>query len=513
MMTHAKKILFVLLATVLIAGFLAWQALLNASVASSAEYVPNLAAHRALLMPEKGIVEMRASGSNAWSVVTQETELAEGDSVRTGNGASASLNLFEQGVTRLDENASITIDRLSWNSETNSFTGKILLGGGRLWSRLLDFMAPESTYEVRTPHLVATVRGTTFFVDASDASESVTVVEHLVRVAAVNGAATADVERGKKLRFAAPPAGLQLRPSTPAWTIDDVKDARADAWVRSNLEKDQAFVDGVEARLQGSLERFAPRPDMSARIEKKERASIASSADVQKIATRELTRIAAELFMAAERGDASATRSSLERAERFCELVKAKGVVCRVHPRLVEFAAHRSVLTSELREAVLSVSPDIAETMRRIFERRQQFQTGSSAGAAISATGNGTSTAPTMQPAGNSSGSSASSTATAPVPVRLELSAQRFTFTFGQSGSFNAFLRWSDGRSEDVTKNVAWTLATPATGAAGIGSMRANVFVAGDVEGEATLTASYTHASGAFTASDIVRVVTLTPLR
>ena len=513
MMTRTRKILFVVLATLLIGVFLAQQALLNAAVTSAAEYVPNLTNHRAVLVPEKNTVEVRRAGSNAWIVVTKETELAQGDSVRTGSGASASLNLFEQGVTRLDENATITLDRLSWNAETNSFTGRILLGGGRLWSRLLDFMAPESSYEVKTPHLVATVRGTTFFVEASDASESVTVVEHLVHIVTANGSAAADVGRDKKWRFAAPPAGLQMRTSTPVWTIDDAKSSRVDAWVRNNLEKDQAYVDGVEARLQGTLERFAPRPDMSARIEKKERASLSSSADIQKIATRELTRLAAELFMAAERNDAPATRTMLERAERFCDAVKAKGAACRVHPRLVEFAAHRFAMTSELREAVLNVSPDMAETMRRVFERRQKFETRSGAADTVSATGVGATTMPSTQPVGDGAASSTASTPTAPVPVRLELSAQRFSFTFGQSGAFNAYLRWSDGRSEDVTKNVVWTLGVPATGAVSIGSMRANVFVAGNIEGEATLTASYAQPLGTFTASDVVRVTALTPLR
>ncbi len=514
MMTRTRKILFVVLATLLIGVFLAQQALMNAAVTSAAEYTPNLTNHRAVLVPEKGTVEVRRAGSNTWIVVTEETELAQGDSVRTGDDASASLNLFEQGVTRLDENATITLDRLSWNAETNSFTGRIQLGGGRLWSRLLDFMAPESSYEIKTPHLVATVRGTTFFVEVSDASESVTVVEHLVHVVAANGNAAADVGRDKKLRFAAPPAGLQLRPNTPVWTIDDAKSSRGNAWVRNNLEKDQAYVDGVEARLQGALERFAPRPDMSTRVEKKERASLSSSSDVQKIATRELTRLTAELLMAAERNDASAARTMLERAERFCDAVKAKGAACRVHPRLVEFAAHRSVMTTELRDAMLKVSPDMAETMRRVFERRQKFETTSSSAVdTVSTTGVGAATAPSTQPVGDATASSASSTPTVPVPVRLELSAQRFSFTFGQSGAFNAYLRWSDGRSEDVTKNVVWTLGVPATGAVSIGSMRANVFVAGNIEGEAALTASYAQPLGTFTASDVVRVMALTPLR
>jgi hypothetical protein len=505
MMKHLKKILLGVLA-LLVLGFFAERALLDSAAASLAERTPVTVPHRALVLPERGTVEVRKAGSGEWTVITEETQVAQGDAVRTGEDASASLNLFEQGVARLDENATITLDGLEWDQETNSFVGKILVESGRLWSRLLDFMAPESSYEVRTPHLVATVRGTAFFVDAASATNDVYVAEHLVSVSSVSGGAASEVMEGKRLRYAVPKAGAIQRLNTSAWKIEDAKDVREDAWVRGNLEKDASYKKRVEERLQGDLERFVPRLDMSVRVEAKERAALSKNRpDAQRVATRGLSRLVAEALAMAERGDVAATDALIKRAERFCQHAQASGAGCRVHPRLIEYVAHHADLASAMKDAALRASPDMAETLRRVLERREKFEKGTAPvsetvpvdepSAAPIVTTNNETISPSVLPA-----------PTAPKPLRLEISAQRFTFGFGESGSFSAFLRWSDGRSEDVTKQATWSLAST-SGLMPIGQMRANAFFAGEVDGESKLNVSYQHTLGLFMASDTVRVL------
>ncbi|WKZ29634.1 MAG: FecR family protein [Patescibacteria group bacterium] len=503
MLKHAKKILLGILA-LLVLGFFAERALLNSAAASLAESTPELVPHRALVMPHRGTVEIRKAGSEAWIAITAETQVEKGDAVRTGAGASASLNLFEQGVARLDENATITLEDLAWDQEKNSFVGKILLESGRLWSRLLDFMAPESAYEVRTPHLVATVRGTAFFVDASAAANDVYVAEHLVRVAPASGGDAADVAAGKKLRLIVPQAGATARLNASAWKIEDAKELSEDAWVRGNLEMDVSFRKRVEERLQGDLERFVPRPDMSVRVEAKERSAIAKHPpNAQRIATREMTRLAAEtLLVASFSGGERGAVATLDRAEQFCAYVRRSGLECRIHPRVIEYVSHHRELTPLLRDVALRVSPDLAETLHRVLDRRATFEaappavleaaTDAASDAAFEIRVDGL---PTPTPV---------SVPSTPLPQRLEVSGERFTFGFGESGSFSAFLRWSDGRTEDVTKDVVWSLGASATP---IGQMRGNLFTAMERAGETKLIASYTHALGIFTGTDTLRVV------
>jgi hypothetical protein len=497
MMKHLKKILLGVLA-LLVLGFFAERALLDSAAASLAERTPEMVPHRALLMPERGTVEVRRSGSGEWIVITEETALSQGDAVRTGEDASASLNMFEQGVARLDENAAITLDELAWDQEKNSFVGKILVESGRLWSRLLDFMAPESSYEVQTPHLVATVRGTAFFTNVSGTADEIYVAEHRVSIVSADGKATTDVFEGQKLRYGVPSPGALERLNAVSWKVEDAKELRADAWVLGNLEKDAAYVKRVGSRLQGDLERYVPRLEMSQRVEEKARAGLAKNReDAQRIAMRGLSRIVAEALATAQRGDSAATEALIKRAERFCASAQERGVACRVHPRLVEYVAHRHDLAPDAQSAALRLAPDMAETLRRVLERRERFK--KEAAPATDATNAVVPRVETIAPA-------VLPVPTAPKPLRLEITAQRFVLNPGETASMNAVLHWSDGRSEDVTKLVAWSLSTTA-GVRPIGQMRANVFLAGDIDGTAELSATYQQSLGAFSAVHTISVV------
>lgn len=488
MKKHLRKILLGIL-VLLALGFFAERALLDSTASSLAGRTPEILSHRALLMPERGTVEVRRAGSPEWTAATEEVSLSQGDAVRTGAGASAALYLFEQGVARLDENAAITIEALAWDQETNSFTGKILLEGGRLWSRLLDFLAPESSYEVQTPHLVATVRGTAFFANVSGMMDEVQVVEHLVGIASADGKAKAEVAEGQVLRYTLPASGALERVSANVWKVEDTKGMGNDAWIQGNIEKDAIYVKRVDSRLQGDLERFVPRPDMSLRVEEKERAALGKNRDrMQSVATRALSRLVAEALVAARRGDVDATEALVERARRFCAYAQANGAACRVHPRLIEYVAHHPDLSSGLKDAALRLSPDMAETLLRVLERRERFE---------KATTSGTDASANVVPREEVIAPAVLPAPIAPKPLQLEIIAQRFVFSPGESAPFNAVLRWSDGRSEDVTKLAVWSLAT-APGTKPIGQMRANVFLAGTAGGTAELSVFYQGDLGTF---------------
>ena len=175
------------------------------------------------LTPKAGVVELEREGELIWTAVTEPITVYAGDSVRTGEEGEASINLYDQGVMHLAPNSVIVLDTAEWDqSNPDVFNGEINLKAGDLWSRVFNFISPESGFRVRTSSTVATVRGTTFWVGAfpNDTSR-VYVEDHVVEVKSLKSSAVLDVTEGEMvrlekqgersaLRLAPEPAGADL---------------------------------------------------------------------------------------------------------------------------------------------------------------------------------------------------------------------------------------------------------------------------------------------------------------
>jgi hypothetical protein len=149
-----------------------------------------------------GSVELLKSGSTTWVGVTEPVDVGVGDSVRTGEDSDASINLYDQGVLHLAENSTMTIDESLWDpANPQIFQGEIFLEAGNLWSRVFDFVSPQSGFEVRTSSTVATVRGTTFWVGSfADRSSRVYVDDHIVQVRSLRDQSSFEVTDGEMVR-------------------------------------------------------------------------------------------------------------------------------------------------------------------------------------------------------------------------------------------------------------------------------------------------------------------------
>jgi hypothetical protein len=178
---------------------------------------------RAELSVRTGTVDLQTFGETTWVTVTGTTEVFPGDSVRTGNESDASINLYDQGVLHLAPNSTMVLEESLWDPENPSvFQGEVFLEAGDLWSRLFDFVSPDSDFEVRTSSTVATVRGTTFWVGAMPNNTSrVYVDDHTVSVRSLEGRGTLEVTDGQQVRvyregrqsmlnFAETPTGADL---------------------------------------------------------------------------------------------------------------------------------------------------------------------------------------------------------------------------------------------------------------------------------------------------------------
>ncbi|MEK7183779.1 MAG: FecR family protein [Patescibacteria group bacterium] len=193
------KSLKIFAALVLVVGFLLGGLTMAMAAVTAPLVFPEAQAE---LSVRAGSVELQKSGSATWVEVTEPVDVVVGDSVRTGEDSDADLNLYDQGVLHLAENSTMTIDESFWDPENPQiFRGEIFLEAGNLWSRLFDFVSPQSGFEVRTSSTVATVRGTTFWVGSfADKSSRVYVDEHTVQVRSTVDRSSLEVTEGEVAR-------------------------------------------------------------------------------------------------------------------------------------------------------------------------------------------------------------------------------------------------------------------------------------------------------------------------
>jgi FecR protein len=124
-----------------------------------------------------GAVEIGRGEPPAWQAAHVGDLLGAGDSVRTGRGGRAEVNLGT-GVARLFENSLLRLPSEGMRPEGAAAVG--LDHGASLFD--VHPRRPGDPFEVRTPEVVASVKGTRFGVVLEDTSAMVSVYTGLVGV-------------------------------------------------------------------------------------------------------------------------------------------------------------------------------------------------------------------------------------------------------------------------------------------------------------------------------------------
>lgn len=133
-----------------------------------------------------GEVSVRKAGQTEWSAASEGTMLSEGDTIRTGKDAFAELSM--------DEGDNIIA---SLGGDTSAILrGKTLerveLSGGSIRS-LVKKLGRGSSFEIKTPTLVAAARGSGWDVDYDGESTTVKAFEDNISVESID-------ENGKVLQ-------------------------------------------------------------------------------------------------------------------------------------------------------------------------------------------------------------------------------------------------------------------------------------------------------------------------
>lgn len=118
--------------------------------------------------------DVQVKKGDIWAKAVPEDEIAQSDVIKTSFDSQATLLFGSGSIIRVDQNSQITLSEYS--REDDSWIIRINQIFGRTWNRVQKLIG-TSVYEVNTPTAVATVRGTSFGVDANASGSAITVDE------------------------------------------------------------------------------------------------------------------------------------------------------------------------------------------------------------------------------------------------------------------------------------------------------------------------------------------------
>ena len=142
------------------------------------------------------------AGEGAWRRLERNTGLADGSEIRTGEDGSV---VVAKGLDRIEMQAATSIVVAARKSggamETDQTTGSATYTVEK---------RPSGTFAVRTPYVVAVVKGTQFSVEVNEEDTSVSVDEGRVSVSDERSGDKADVNPGQTARASKEKAGLDV---------------------------------------------------------------------------------------------------------------------------------------------------------------------------------------------------------------------------------------------------------------------------------------------------------------
>lgn len=179
----------------------------------------------AVISEVSGFVELRRAGSSAWREAGEGVELFPGDELRTGTSAWAELSFDEDAFARLEAESHIVVTgpMLLSDAAVDSGTATLRMQVGRLWVRVVQRIERWVNFSVETPHAVAGVRGTVFYIEVADAEDMTVVGVREGSVAVATARTEVLVESGQAVRVhsidsaSAPAASAHVLTASADW--------------------------------------------------------------------------------------------------------------------------------------------------------------------------------------------------------------------------------------------------------------------------------------------------------
>lgn len=162
-------------------------------------------------------VEVKRAGTNLWIPIGVESIVGVGDSIRTDTTGEARITFFGTGAdTELAPATEFKIRRFEGDDDTFIISVEVLSGITR--QQVRGFFDVGSSYELITPGMAMTVRGTEFAVRVEDTGRSALLTSEGV-VAASAERSSEEIAAGFGVRA---PVGEELSAVVPATSFDEL---------------------------------------------------------------------------------------------------------------------------------------------------------------------------------------------------------------------------------------------------------------------------------------------------
>ncbi|MBI5732141.1 MAG: FecR domain-containing protein [Candidatus Magasanikbacteria bacterium] len=113
-------------------------------------------------------------------------ELSAGIKIEVAKNGRANIHFPDGSAARFEPNTKFVLSEGSFDAESEKLTIKISLVVGRVWSKIITLVTPDSLWEVKTANAVATVRGTAFGMEFFTGNSRIFGAEDSVPVAALD---------------------------------------------------------------------------------------------------------------------------------------------------------------------------------------------------------------------------------------------------------------------------------------------------------------------------------------
>jgi len=203
---------------------------------------------------------------------TDGAVLREGDELKIGESATASILFFDDSVSRLAPGTSLVIADLDGAAGADESHVLLRLEIGNIWSKVTKLINQDSTFAVETNDVVAAVRGSAFDVSVDETGQmEVVAVEHTIALTdAETGKSVAEVIEGSQASAQTEQSDDEAELEIEVAAIS--ADFRQAAWYVENAEKDEKHEEQVAEKIKSKrLEIAGALPgsaDYSQKIEK-----------------------------------------------------------------------------------------------------------------------------------------------------------------------------------------------------------------------------------------------------
>lgn len=184
---------------------------------------------------------------------TPDMELEEGDILFTRGDSAATIQFFDDSLSRLSENTSVQVNRLYQEPINPVVTNvELFLEEGRLWAKVVNLM-DESSFVVDTEDVRADVeKKAAFDIYVQDNLTEVAVYENVVSLVPVKN--TMDPTKTVVAGYKAELIGDDLENITVEKLSASEMLKRKDVWVAANLTSDEEYDDMLIEDMEKIIE-------------------------------------------------------------------------------------------------------------------------------------------------------------------------------------------------------------------------------------------------------------------